>query len=386
MTYLKDGDFLTIGAEIEIANQRGGPSAGWNAIRWQSALFGAGFDWVSVKSDATPGVDAEIIIPPFPAGQDSGGARVDIMELFAKVESLGGRVGLKCTGGHVHIGNAKIENMRRSQYWLESKRAMRRREYYTPSQPADPMPLELVRDIINRYAKGQEQINAILARSRRNNRYCLPLGRFGDDRGIQGDSIGALATALGGKFSAINLLTWSRVGTIEFRQHQSTLDDKKLIAWSAFLDNLIRYSDSERLEESAGGSAINQTPEQIFRRGSRVAVIYTMARQEGGATTRQLMDATGWDAQTIRSRFSEIRAQLGQQAVITHNQQSYGHTYGSSRDQHDLNGYEIARELQIETGPAYQLKPENRRGMDSVWAGLPDDLFEYFNSRRGQLR
>jgi len=62
MTTLRNA-FLTCGAEIEIANDR---SIGYRAVsEWHSLLHNNGFNWVRVESDATSGVDAEVITPPF---------------------------------------------------------------------------------------------------------------------------------------------------------------------------------------------------------------------------------------------------------------------------------------------------------------------------------
>ena len=61
------------------------------------------------------------------------------------------------------------------------------------------------------------------------------------------------------------------------------------------------------MDYNAPSSIIVDTPEHPFRRGSRIGVLYTAMRVDGGATTRDLMNATGWSADTIRARVSEIR-------------------------------------------------------------------------------
>ena len=58
----------------------------------------------------------------------------------------------------------------------------------------------------------------------------------------------------------------------------------------------------------------------------------------------------------------------------------------TSQGEHDLNGYEVVRTIETQVAGGVGLMPENRRGMTSIWAGLSDTLFEYFNSRREQLR
>ena len=51
-----------------------------------------------------------------------------------------------------------------------------------------------------------------------------------------------------------------------------------------------------------------------------------------------------------------------------------------------MNGYEIAREIETTVAGGVALYPENRRGVTSVWAGLNDQTFEFFNARRDALR
>ena len=99
----------------------------------------------------------------------------------------------------------------------------------------------------------------------------------------------------------------------------------------------------------------------------------------------EISAATGWTADTIRARVSEWRNTHGDQAVITHTQQAYGHRYGASNGGHDLNGYEIAREIETTVAGGVALYPENRRGVTSIWAGLDDQTFEFFNTRRDTL-
>jgi len=271
---------------------------------------------------------------------------------------------------------------------------------------ADVMPLALVRDVIQRYAAHQSDIDGILARSRRPHdfggyplndprernasRFCrsirdLAFGGTNADRFQNADNAQRMADMLGGKFGAVNMSPWSTLGTVEFRQHQSTLDIEKLEAWCLLIDAMFRYSDLQRLDYTAPAITTTATPETPHRAGSRLAVMWGMCRREGGAHVSDISAATGWTADTIRARISEWRNTHGDQAVITHTQQAYGHRYGSSNGGHDLNGYEIARQVETTVAGGVALYPENRRGVTSIWAGLNDQTFEFFNTRRQAL-
>jgi len=112
MPYIQNDMFLSAGYELEI-------SGGGSYSVWDRKLKTAGFDWVLVKYDATPVVDAEIVIPPFPAHM-AGGVADDLRRLFAFIEENGGSVNRRDLGGHVHIGNRAIKNMTPADYWRQS--------------------------------------------------------------------------------------------------------------------------------------------------------------------------------------------------------------------------------------------------------------------------
>ena len=79
-------------------------------------------------------------------------------------------------------------------------------------------------------------------------------------------------------------------------------------------------------------------------------------RRVGGATTQEIMDATGIQtAQRVRSMISEqirpvLRQRFGRDILITHNQQHYNHAYSTSQGRYDLNGYEIPLQVNNASG------------------------------------
>ena len=384
MPYILDDTFLTVGYELEIAG-------GGSYATWRRRLDDAGFDWLKVVPYGTPVVDCEIVTPPMPMGL-YGGADYDLGELFNFIERNGGTVSRRDLGGHIHIGNRAIKGMSPADYWRQSKQLMRDRgEFFVPADDncCDVMPLVLVKDVAVRYAEHQNAVNSILPPSRRHNRYCnsiahiAPNGRQ-HEQFMSAQSASDMASLLGGKFVAVNMQTWAR-GTVEFRQHQSTLSVDKLKAWMLLIDAMFRHSDRYRVDYSANTPTTVETPASPYRNGSRIAVMWSLMRRDDGATTRDLMNATGWTAQTIRARVSEMRRDHGEQTIVCNTQQAYGHSYGDSNGEHDLNGYIIPQSITMQRRDNGGLLPENQRGVSSIWAGLDDQLFEYFNTRRDQL-
>ena len=351
----------TVGLEME--------THGVAITRVQNAIDRAGIRGVTVKPDGTPNVDAEIVLPPLgnhPIAYDY------IRDVCRVLENLGCQINRSC-GLHVHISNAPLTGTNAADYTGASIAEFHHTGNYLASH-GEPLDAVIVKDIMQRYERQQDTINTMLARSRTHNRYCAPL----DARRLENAT--TIQELNHGKFFAINLDTWRR-GTIEFRQHGGTIDADKIINWVKFLVNLVEHTVENRVENGTR-TIVTDTPVDPFRRNSRVGVQYTMMRNgNGGVTTRDIMDATGCSEQRVRAAVSEIRARVGDGAVITHTQQANGGSYG---DGTDLTRYEVLTSFET-TGGGVQLRDESERGIESIWAGTSDDLFEWWQDRIEQL-
>jgi len=332
-----------------------------------------GIKGCDVKPDGTPAVDAEIVLPPL---ADCQVAFEYLESVCAAIAATGATVNRSC-GLHVHISNAPLaEGSNPATFTGDSISTKERTGRYL-SRHGDPLDAVAVKDIMLRYTAQQDTVDSMLPPSRRGNRYCMPLNARVIE---QANDLNELTRATHGKFSTINLTTWSR-GTIEFRQHSGTIEAVKIWNWAQFILNLVNWTTVERVTSGAR-TIVTDTPLQPFRGGSRVGVQYTMMRNLRGATTREIMDATGCSEQRVRAAVSEIRTRVGDAAVVTHTQQSNGARYG---DGTDLTRYQVLMQVETQSSGA-TLRPENRRGMASVWAGLSDELFEYWNTRIIELR
>jgi hypothetical protein len=359
----------TFGIEIETAGRPVQPVI--------DALRANGLRGFVVKPDGTPSVDAEIVLPPLPDTQETW----DYVEKVCRVlQDIGCTINRSC-GLHVHISNAPLNDGTSTAFFFGDSidHTERTGDFLRGTYFADPMTGVEVKDIIRRYTSQQAVIDSMHPSSRTNNRYCQPLelGRIE----AADNTVANLTRVTHGKFGTINLTTWSR-GTLEFRQAAGTIEMPKMRAWVQFLLNLVEWTKSNRVTQGAT-EVTRTTPEQPFRRGARIGVIYTACRtQFGGATVQDLMDMTGTTAINIRARISEIRTRVGDAAIVTHTQQANGHSYG---DGQDLARYEILNEW-TEHGEGATLLPDNRIGIASIWAGLSDELYEFWQDRIIELR
>ena len=338
----------------------------------ERAFAAHGIEGMTVKTDATPTVSAEINFPPL---ANSPFAWRYVRQVCDALASINADVNAAC-GFHVHVSNAPLSaNTTPAAFSRRSIEACHARQPFLsgPDWFADPLSVAEVKDIMWRYTMAQSTINAMHPPSRTDNRYCMPLG----DRIAQIDratTLQELTAATRLKFSTVNVTTWSR-GTIEFRQAAGTVEFDKIEQWVQFLLNLIRWTTEQRIDRSADVTVEHTTPERPHRAGSRIDVIWRLCRQPGGADVRDLMQATGTTAVNIRARISELRAAHGDEAIVTHTQQANGHTYG---DGDDLARYEI-RDRWTTTQRGVPTRRTDT--LASIWAGLGDDQFEFWQNR-----
>jgi len=373
MTYFNENDYLVFGLETEIADL--------SVSRAQNALRSAGINWVHVTDDGTYGVSAEIVFPPLP---DSNIAWRKVEQVYECLENAGATINRKC-GHHVHVSTKKINHERctKDQFLGKSIRLSETSAYPNISIATEcfdrqEMPPELMIDVTRRILMNHDTYNSMVSNSRRQNDFCTNSQATIENIDLC-NTISDLERAFcihqhrNHKFMEINFTKWSR-GTVEFRKHQGTLDVKKIRAWVQLHLNLFYTSDRTRLNYD--GTASTQTPLEPYRRHSRLATIWSMCRSDNGASVSELMNATGTSAINVRARISEMRSRFGDNAIITHSQQANGASYGDG-DTHTR--YQI-RET-IDSVSRITLMPENRRGLDSLFSAIDDELYEYLQER-----
>lgn len=374
-----------VGIELEFAFSS---SACQSISHARQVFHDAGFDWIDYRTDGTYEVDIECVFPPLP---DCQWLRQQLSGFMDIAVSLGMKYKKK-NGLHIHLGKRRLKPATNIDIYIQHACDMARNGFRMPHEDCfgDEMQIELIKDIVRRYAYNQETINRFMPLSRQSENRTMykTIGWLSrPDHAQRLDavtSIDELTRLIGGKYNAVNT---QPSPTIEFRQHPSTTSSKKVMNWVSLIIQLAEYSDANRIRYGQNYATSTQsidTPECPYRRSSNIGQLYTSARQEGGATVRDMMNLTGMSAQNIRARFSEIRNLIGQDAVLTHAQQHYNHRYGSSNGNYDLGGYEILSSFnRTETVTSDAgLLPDDQIGELSIWAGMPYDVVQYFQSGR----
>ena len=171
----------------------------------QSALDAVGLDW-SCKPDGTAGVDAEAVSPIL----NDGSLNESITAARALLKA--GATVNRQTGYHVHIG---------ADHYGADGIAATVRNWYTAA----------------------DAIGALVAPSRLNNRFCNHnITRNQIDAWTESIRNGSINNAGLGRYQSLNLDSYGRHGTVEFRLHHGTLNGKKIQAWAEFCEAIASFS------------------------------------------------------------------------------------------------------------------------------------------------
>jgi len=296
--------------------------------------------------------------------------------------------GINSAGHHVHISRSALaEGVTAEQFTNASIAHMHNSRGYLSGSEwfADPMDAIAVKDITIRYA--ENNMNRFLPPSRRDAFYTktITTRTIAQLKACTG-GVEELAACIGqGKYHVINLTRhcWNDNKTIEFRQGSCTWSADKTKEWNRLLLNLVYSTRLDRVEEASQRTITTPTSgNAMFRRGTRIAVQYDLMRAPAGATTREIIAAMGGSEGDVRRRVAELRRRLGNDsAIVTHTQQAQGR---SSGDGTDHTRYEVLGEYSA--GNVARLKPENRRGPETIFARMTDAEYEYWQAREEQIR
>lgn len=198
----------TFGIEIEVSDISI-PTA-------QAVLNRARLGW-SVKPDGTRHVSAEAVSPILSAS-DLGEARTATRAL----RIAGATVNKQC-GLHVHLG-------------------------------ADEYGLNGLANLVWNWNLAHDTIGALVAKSRLNNRFCVPVHLAELDEQVNRVENGTIRNiGLNGRYRSLNLDAYQNHGTVEFRLHHGTLNGAKVKAWAEFVSALADFSKAgSRLHREGG--------------------------------------------------------------------------------------------------------------------------------------
>ena len=190
----------TFGIELEVSNL--------SIYDAQRAISHAGLNW-QVKADGTRHVSAEAVSPVLD--------REHLVEAKKATRALlaSGATVNKQTGLHVHLG-------------------------------ADEYGVEGIARLVWNWNLAHETIGTLVAKSRLNNKFCEAVPLTSLDRWTEhvrnGNISNAQSATYARRYWSLNLDSYARHSTVEFRLHHGTLNGSKVKAWAEFVSAMANYS------------------------------------------------------------------------------------------------------------------------------------------------
>ena len=194
---------------------------------------------------------------------------------------------------------------------------------------ASQMTADDVRAIFARYAKFESEIDAFIPVSRRadNNQYCHTITRIAE-RVCAGATLSEMIIAQCGRYYKLNLQSYLRHHTIEFRQHSGTCSAAKIANWVLFLSDFMDASicRDEFVTRLSGWPTWSK--------------IWNQIKCNSGRTISEHAEALGITPASLRGQISRMR-KAGCQNIRTS-----GNTYAftSTRDTADRGIFDGVRE------------------------------------------
>lgn len=214
-----------------------------------------------------------------------------------------------------------------------------------------------VKTIVRRYADHESEIDAIMPPSRRGtaNFYCNSLARVSFERFMRAATINEMASVMGSRYYKVNLMSYQRHGTVEFRQHSGTINARKIANWVRFLGQFIDACKSQNHAPQAPAPVIGHPSLRGVQ--ARLAEMFT---SQGVVTLASMCDTFDWLPHTARAAVTRLR-RMGMRIEPVRGQSAY----------------------RLVEGMMSQAAPAPRR--ESLWAGISESVVRFYRNRAAVL-
>ncbi|WP_300907716.1 amidoligase family protein [uncultured Desulfovibrio sp.] len=216
-----------------------------------------------------------------------------------------------------------------------------------------------VKIIVNRYAAHEAEIDAFMPPSRRGNTntYCESVTSFLNRRFNEARTINELAAAQPGRYFKVNLQSYRRHGTLEFRQHSGTVNANKVANWVRFLGEFIEQCKRPAAPTPAAPAA--ELPAVPGMRGVQARLAEMFASQ-GTVSLAAMCERFGWQAHSARAAVTRLRRAGMRIAPVK------------------LDG-QAAYRLENGRTPAAPVAPE------TLWTGISESVITFYRRRAAVL-
>ena len=238
-------------------------------------------------------------------------------------------------------GDAGMENVRMVAQALDDAGATANRSCGLHVHvDAHGMTLDNLRTIVTRYAAHEAEIDSFMPRSRRGdaNQYCASLRRLVSKEDFrEADTVEKLIRAQRSRYYKVNLQSYLRHGTVEFRQHSGTVQATKICNWLRLLMAFV--------DQCCTPAVVVDQPV----RGRQAELLEML--QQGAVSVEEMQARWGWLPHTARAAITRLRR----------------------------CGLEIAF-----SGGCYRLQNQPASA-DSLWTGVAENVRTFYRNRAAVL-
>ena len=179
-------------------------------------------------------------------------------------------------------------------------------------------------NVIKRYHSFESVINSMMPRSRReNNSFCRPLSRYIPNSFDALDSatdIDALAEIVFYRESTVNIQSYERHGTIEFRHHSGTMDPSKIEHWVRFCVGFVESSKEDNMFVKARSTTSSGGRTRITQKFIKLAETLKARFETGlhGSSIYSLSNASGYGGSSIKNAVKRLRDNYNWDILVTY--------------------------------------------------------------------
>lgn len=278
---------------------------------------------------------------------------------------------------------------------------------------ATDLTMQQVCAVALRYSQAEDEVMAMLPRSRHSNRFCNRMDTFALSalrNGAAGQRLtqaeenhlfgrpGANTHYDGARYRTVNMMRYLRARnaanrTIEFRAHSGTVEFSKIANWVRILQALAAQAIAKVSTVAAGDALPMPIPStgrvrrgrrtgeaRVVRDNTKVLQFIEQAKREGGASVVWCGSALGWTKDNVQSWAAYVRA-WGFPLVPVHAPRLPGQA-GRAR----VIAYRIEARA-VQTTQAAGLTPDKVAEVigTSLKADLPTDLQQYIDERTAAM-
>lgn len=228
--------------------------------------------------------------------------------------------------------------------------------------------------VVKRYAAHESQIDAFMPVSRRlnNNQFCRSMCDWAENYSSPRRASWTptrLAEEMDCRYYKVNLQSFVRHGSVEFRQHSGTIDSRKMENWIQFCLNFVEHSKItvNRVEEAPDSSP--QRANAIEKKFAKLAELFDIHNDRySPISSAEIARALETTESTVVSYISQFRARYSAVIKVRRNRGYYKEDRRCLRDVVGVASPTITTTIVV---------PEER----GVFYGLSVEVASYFHER-----